>query len=88
MPQDAVELVYRAALDEYGGARRLQLVAEWLAPRRRGRVGTEAGRAVRSGVLNSRARPHPDRPHAMETNPIRRSLDDLAQRCVALRGYL
>jgi single-stranded-DNA-specific exonuclease len=31
-PQDAVDLVYRAALDEYGGARRLQLVAEWLAP--------------------------------------------------------
>ena len=31
-PQDSVELVYRAALDEYGGARRLQLVAEWLTP--------------------------------------------------------
>jgi single-stranded-DNA-specific exonuclease len=31
-PQDTVELVYRATLDEYGGARRLQLVAEWLAP--------------------------------------------------------
>jgi single-stranded-DNA-specific exonuclease len=31
-PQDAIELVYRAALDEYAGARRLQLVAEWLAP--------------------------------------------------------
>jgi single-stranded-DNA-specific exonuclease len=31
-PQDAVDLVYRATLDEYGGARRLQLVAEWLAP--------------------------------------------------------
>ena len=30
--QDTVELVYRAALDEYGGARRLQLVSEWLAP--------------------------------------------------------
>ena len=30
--QDAVELVYRAALDEYGGGRRLQLIAEWLAP--------------------------------------------------------
>jgi hypothetical protein len=27
-----VELVYRAALDEYGGNRRLQLVTEWLAP--------------------------------------------------------
>jgi single-stranded-DNA-specific exonuclease len=31
-PQGSVELVYRAALDEYGGARRLQLVAEWLTP--------------------------------------------------------
>lgn len=31
-PQDAVDLVYRAALDEYGGGRRLQLIAEWLAP--------------------------------------------------------
>jgi single-stranded-DNA-specific exonuclease len=31
-PQDTVELVYRAALDEYGGARRLQLVTEWLGP--------------------------------------------------------
>jgi single-stranded-DNA-specific exonuclease len=31
-PQDAVELVYRVALDEYGGGRRLQLVSEWLAP--------------------------------------------------------
>ena len=30
--QDTVELVYRVALDEYGGGRRLQLVAEWLAP--------------------------------------------------------
>ena len=30
-PQDAVDLVYRAALDEYGGARRLQLVAEWVS---------------------------------------------------------
>jgi single-stranded-DNA-specific exonuclease len=30
--QDTVDLVYRAALDEYGGARRLQLVAEWLVP--------------------------------------------------------
>ena len=30
--QDSVELVYRAALDAYGGARRLQLVSEWLAP--------------------------------------------------------
>jgi single-stranded-DNA-specific exonuclease len=29
---DAVEVVYRAALDEYGGGRRLQLVTEWLAP--------------------------------------------------------
>jgi single-stranded-DNA-specific exonuclease len=31
-PQQAIDLVYRAALDEYGGGRRLQLVAEWLAP--------------------------------------------------------
>jgi single-stranded-DNA-specific exonuclease len=31
-PHDALSLAYRAALDEYGGARRLQLVAEWLAP--------------------------------------------------------
>jgi len=31
-PQDSVDLVYRAALDEYGGARRIQLVAEWLVP--------------------------------------------------------
>jgi single-stranded-DNA-specific exonuclease len=30
--QDAIDLVYRAALDEYGGGRRLQLVSEWLAP--------------------------------------------------------
>ena len=30
--QDEVEMVYRTALDEYGGARRLQLVSEWLAP--------------------------------------------------------
>lgn len=30
--QDTIELVYRAGLDEYGGARRLQLVAEWLTP--------------------------------------------------------
>jgi single-stranded-DNA-specific exonuclease len=30
--QESVEIVYRAALDEYAGARRLQLVAEWLAP--------------------------------------------------------
>jgi single-stranded-DNA-specific exonuclease len=33
-PQDTIDLVYRAALDEYGGARRLQLVSEWLAPAR------------------------------------------------------
>ena len=31
-PQETVDLVYRAALDDYGGARRLQLVAEWLVP--------------------------------------------------------
>ena len=31
-PQDSVVLAYRTALDEYGGGRRLQLVAEWLAP--------------------------------------------------------
>jgi len=31
-PQDAVDLVYRAAVDDYGGGRRLQLVSEWLAP--------------------------------------------------------
>jgi len=31
-PQDTVDLVYRAALDEYGGSRRLQLVADWLSP--------------------------------------------------------
>jgi single-stranded-DNA-specific exonuclease len=30
--QDAVDLVYRAALDDYGGGRRLQLLSEWLAP--------------------------------------------------------
>jgi single-stranded-DNA-specific exonuclease len=30
--QDEVEMVYRTALDEYGGGRRLQLVSEWLAP--------------------------------------------------------
>ncbi len=30
--QDAVELVYRTELDEYGGGRRLQLVSEWLVP--------------------------------------------------------
>ena len=32
LPQQSIDLVYRAALDEYGGGRRLQLVAEWLAP--------------------------------------------------------
>jgi hypothetical protein len=31
-PHQLLELVYRAGLDEYGGARRLQLVSEWLAP--------------------------------------------------------
>jgi single-stranded-DNA-specific exonuclease len=31
-PQQEVEVVYRTALDEYSGARRLQLVAEWLRP--------------------------------------------------------
>jgi single-stranded-DNA-specific exonuclease len=31
-PHVAVDLVYRASLDEYGGARRLQLVSEWLTP--------------------------------------------------------
>jgi len=31
-PHELLELVYRAGLDEYGGARRLQLVSEWLAP--------------------------------------------------------
>ena len=29
-PQASVELAYRAALDEYGGARRMQFVSEWL----------------------------------------------------------
>jgi single-stranded-DNA-specific exonuclease len=31
-PQQSVELVYRTSLDEYSGARRLQLVSEWLRP--------------------------------------------------------
>ena len=31
-PQDAVELVYRTAVDEYSGNRKLQLVSEWLRP--------------------------------------------------------
>jgi len=31
-PQQDVEMVYRPALDEYTGARRLQLVSEWLRP--------------------------------------------------------
>jgi single-stranded-DNA-specific exonuclease len=31
-PQQEVELVYRASLDEYSGSHRLQLVAEWLGP--------------------------------------------------------
>jgi single-stranded-DNA-specific exonuclease len=31
-PQQSVELVYRASLDDYSGARRLQLVSEWLRP--------------------------------------------------------
>jgi single-stranded-DNA-specific exonuclease len=31
-PQASVELAYRAALDEYGGRPRLQLVSEWLSP--------------------------------------------------------
>jgi hypothetical protein len=39
-------------------------------------------------MINLQARPSPGPSLAMETNPIRRSLDDLAQRCVALRGYL
>ena len=30
--QDSIDLVYRTALDEYGGGRRLQLVSDWLAP--------------------------------------------------------
>jgi single-stranded-DNA-specific exonuclease len=30
--QQEIELVYRAAFDEYSGARRLQLVSEWLQP--------------------------------------------------------
>jgi single-stranded-DNA-specific exonuclease len=30
--QQSVELVYRTSLDEYSGARRLQLVSEWLRP--------------------------------------------------------
>ena len=30
--QDEVDMVYRTSLDEYGGGRRLQLVAEWLVP--------------------------------------------------------
>jgi single-stranded-DNA-specific exonuclease len=30
--QDKIDLVYRVALDEYGGVRRLQLVSEWLVP--------------------------------------------------------
>jgi single-stranded-DNA-specific exonuclease len=31
-PQIPVELAFRAALDEYGGTARLQLVSEWLMP--------------------------------------------------------
>jgi single-stranded-DNA-specific exonuclease len=31
-PQQEVEMVYRPSLDEYSGARRLQLVSEWLRP--------------------------------------------------------
>jgi single-stranded-DNA-specific exonuclease len=31
-PGQDIELVYRPALDEYAGSRRLQLVAEWLRP--------------------------------------------------------
>jgi single-stranded-DNA-specific exonuclease len=31
-PQQDVEMVYRPALDEYSGSRRLQLVSEWLRP--------------------------------------------------------
>ncbi len=31
-PQQDVEMVYRPAMDEYTGARRLQLVSEWLRP--------------------------------------------------------
>jgi hypothetical protein len=30
--QDTIELVYRPALDEYSGNRKLQLVSEWLRP--------------------------------------------------------
>jgi len=32
LPQQSIDLVYRAAVDDYGGGRRLQLVAEWLSP--------------------------------------------------------
>jgi len=31
-PQQEIEIVYRASLDEYSGLRRLQLVSEWLRP--------------------------------------------------------
>ena len=30
--QTRVDLVYRVALDDYGGAQNLQLVSEWLVP--------------------------------------------------------
>jgi len=40
--QQTVEIVYRAALDEYGGVRRLQLVTDWLAPVRAGGPGDPA----------------------------------------------
>jgi hypothetical protein len=31
-PEQQVEMVYRTSLDEYSGARRLQLMTEWLRP--------------------------------------------------------
>ena len=50
---------------------------------------TGTGGAIRPAVVNSRAILSLEPPSvAMEINPIRRSLEDLAQRTTALRGYL
>ena len=48
-----IDLVYRMALDDYGGTQRLQLVSEWLAPT--AERGYGLARAVRPGVGSGQA---------------------------------
>ena len=82
-----VDLVYRMSLDDYGGLPRLQLVAEWLSPAGRDGSGLSGRFASRASILGSSG-PARRIAHLMETNPIRRSLADLAERATALRRYL